>query len=82
MFTLFPVESVDEDGRQVKLKPEKFLQLFVEIMCPPGFDCHLSFVKYGKLFRFLLLLIEMASCLSVPRVMTPLGRLSTKVHTL
>ena len=41
MFTLLPVEGVDEDGGQVKLKPEKFLQLFVEIMRPPGFDCHL-----------------------------------------
>ena len=41
MFTLLPVESVDEHGRQVKLKMVKLLQLFVEIMRPPGFKCHL-----------------------------------------
>ena len=41
VFTLLPVESVNEDGRQVKLKMEKFLQLLVEIMRPPELNlCH------------------------------------------
>ena len=47
VFTLLPVESVNEDGRQVKLKMEKFLQLLVEIMRPPEFNlCHHTLLTF------------------------------------
>ena len=45
MFTFLAVESVNEDGGQVKIKSEKLLQLFVEIIRPPGFEMILSNIE-------------------------------------